>query len=213
MVMTGNTPAYKRLLFYKQSRLYKQSKKEFYEGRNLLTTSSSFSQVFTNNRLESQESNKEIKFYGLAFGSSTKDCKKRLGKPNYIDSRSPVIRGLKTFFYRLHIKGIKCILQVHFYQDQFFFGQMEIREGNTAVKNEIARLLCQKYEIESEVWHGTIIDSSQNQLIIKEDIVPSIAYITGDQFVLDSIKKSLLKKLKERNVSFNQKLEWLIDVV
>lgn len=95
MVWTRKRPTSKRLLFYKQSKLYKQSKKEFYEGRNLLTSSSSFSQLFVNHKLDSQSSHKDIKFYGLSFGSKTRDCRKRLGKPNFIDSRSLVIKGIK----------------------------------------------------------------------------------------------------------------------
>ena len=213
MVWTKANTSNKGLFFYRRSSSYKQSRKEFYEGRNLLSNSRSFGQVFANHRLESQQSAKEIKFYGLAFGSSSRACRKRLGKPNYVDSRSPVIKGLKTYFYRLHIKGVKCILQIHFFQDAFFFGQMEIREGNTEVKKEISKLLCQKYEIESDVWHGAIVDSMANQLLIKEDIVPSISYITGETEILLKIKHALLQKVKQKNINFNQKLEWLLDVV
>lgn len=213
MVWTKIRPTSKRLMFFRQSKLYKQSKKEFYEGRNLLTSSSSFSQLFVNHKLESQPSQKNIKFYGLAFGAKTKECRKRLGKPNFIDSRSLVIKGLKTFFYRIQIKGVKCILQVHFYQDQFFFGQMEIREGNLEIKKQISQLLCQKYEIESEHWQGAIVDHEGNQLLIKEDIIPSISYLTSNQQILGNIKQTLLNKVKEKNLSFNQKFEWLLDIV
>ncbi len=108
---------------------------------------------------------------------------------------------------------MKCILQVHFYQDQFFFGQMEIREGNVEVKKQIGQLLCQKYEIESDHWQGAIVDTQSNQLLIKEDIVPSITYLTGDQRVLEEIKTTLLDKVKEKRLSFNHKLDWLIDIV
>ena len=213
MAMLSTTHAYKRLFFLKKSRLYKQSKKDFYTGKNLLTSSSSFGQIFKNHRLESQQANKSIKFYGLEFGSSTKTCRKRLGKPNYIERESSVMGGLKAYFYRLRMKGIRCILQIHFYQDQFFFGQMEIREGNTALKNDINKLLCEKYGIETGVWHGTIADKDNNQLIIKEDTVPNITYVTGDQVLLQDIRQSLIKKLKTKDVTFNQRLEWLIDAI
>lgn len=213
MVWTKTRPTSKRLMFFRQSKLYKQSKKEFYEGRNLLTSSTSFSQLFVNHKLESQPTPKNIKFYGLEFGEKTKECRKKLGKPNFIDSRTFVTKGLKTYFYRLQIKGVKCILQVHFYQDQFFYGQMEIREGNLEVKKQISQLLCQKYDIESEHWQGAIVDQEENQLLIKEDIIPSISYLTGDQQILGEIKKALLKKAQEKNVSFNQKFEWLLDLI
>ena len=68
---------------------------------------------------------------------------------------------------------------------------MEIREGNLKIKKEIRNLIYRKYEIESLTSFGAIIDSNNNQLLLKEDIVQNITYITGNKQILSEIKKRL----------------------
>ena len=213
MVWTKYVPTYKRLFFYRKTKRYEQTRREFYQSRNLLNTPASFQQVFTNHRSQSQESHKEIKFYGLRFNSTTKECKKCLGKPNFIDAKQEIITGINTYFYRLQIKGVKYILQIHFYKDCFFYAQMEIREGNLKIKKEIRNLIYRKYEIESLTSFGAIIDSNNNQLLLKEDIVQNITYITGNKQILSEIKKDFMNREESKNSSLNQKLQWLIDVM
>lgn len=178
-------------LFGKKRRLYNQSRTDFYEGRNSLTTHTSLNAILNFNQLDSLSTSKPIQFYGLQFGQSYKETIKKLGKPNFVDKRRLAVKQQKTIFYRLTIKEVKCILQIHFFQDQFFYGKMELRGSNPTAKRDIGLLVCQKYGITEENWTGSILDPSGNLILIKENIVPNICYITGNKQIVQALRNEL----------------------
>lgn len=197
----------------KKRRLYQQSRTDFYEGKNALVSHASFDSILNLNHLESQYTGKDVQFYGLSFGQSLKETTKKLGRPNYVDNRKLALKHQKTIYYRLTIKEEKCILQMHYYRDQFFFGKMEIKGNNPITKRDIGQLICQKYGISQQDWTGSIIDSNQNKILIKENIVPNVCYITGDKVLMNEIRaelKSILTAKKYRQIGQS---ELLLDMV
>ncbi len=197
----------------KKRRLYKQSRSDFYEGRNALLSHVSFDSILNLNHLESIYTEKGVQFYGLSFGQTLKETIKKLGKPNYVDHRKLALKHQKTIYYRLTIKEERCILQMHYYKDQFFYGKMEIKGNDPVAKRVIGQLVCQKYNISEQDWTGSIIDSNQNKILIKENIVPNVCYITGDKVLMNEIRaelKSILIAKKYRHIG---QPELLLDMI
>ncbi|MBO3698135.1 hypothetical protein [Roseivirga sp. E12] len=210
---TLSFPDFPLLFGSKKRKLYKQSRADFYEGRNALVSHASFDSILNLNHLESLNTEKGIQFYGLSFGQSFKETIKRLGKPNYIDNRKLALKHQKTIYYRLTIKEERCVLQMHFHKDRFFFGKMEIKGNNPVAKRDIGQLVCQKYGIAEQDWTGSIIDASNNKILIKENIIPNVCYISGDKALLNEIRvelNSILNAKKYRQVGQS---ELLLDMV
>ncbi|OEJ99857.1 hypothetical protein [Roseivirga misakiensis] len=198
----------------KKRRRYQQSRIDFYEGRNALVSRSSFSVLFnSHDATPSRDTEKPIRFFGLEFGQSVKETIKKLGKPNYKDKRTLCLDKHTTIYYRLMIKQVKCILQMHYYQDQFFFGKMEIRSSNPQTKRDISALVCQKYGISENDWTGAIIDQNSNKVHIKQNMVPSVIYVTGNQFLLNRIKLELVPVQSTKRYSRLEQSELLLDMV
>lgn len=198
----------------KKRRLYRQSRVDFYEGRNALASTSSFNNILTSNTIDaSLSTDKRIKFYGLYFGQSLKETIKKLGKPNYKDKRSLVLKNQVTIYYRLTIKEVKCILQMHFYKDEFFFGKMEIRSSNPTVKRDIGELVCQKYGITEKDWTGSIFDNDGNKVLIKQNMIPNVCYITGDKTLIAALKMELNLIEQPKKYRRSGQTELLLDMV
>lgn len=210
---TLSFPDFPLLFGSKKRRLYKQSRADFYEGRNALVSCASFDSILNLNHLESLGTEKGIQFYGLSFGQSVKATIQKLGKPNYVDNRKLALKNQKTIYYRLTIKEERCILQMHYYKDQFFFGKMEIKGNNPVAKRDIGQLVCQKYGISQQDWTGSIIDSNQNKILIKENIVPNVCYISGDKDLLNEIRVELTSILNAKKYRQVGQSELLLDMV
>ncbi len=130
-----------------------------------------------------------------------------------MDNRKLALKHQKTIYYRLTIKEERCILQMHYYKDQFFFGKMEIKGNDPVAKRAIGQLVCQKYNIAQQDWTGSIIDSNHNKILIKENMVANVCYITGDKVLMNEIRselKSILLSKKYRQIGQS---ELLLDLV
>lgn len=196
-----------------KKRLYRQSRVDFYQGKNALSSHTTLNSVININNLDARSTEKNIQFYGLTFGQSIKDTIQKLGKPNYIDKRKLVSKNQKTIYYRLTIKGVKCILQMHYYKDQFFFGKMEISSSSVDIKKDLGQLVCQKYGITSENWTGSIIDSSNNIVLIKDNFIPNMSYISGDKDLFEQIRIELASVEKVNKYRRSGQTELLLDMI
>ena len=198
----------------KKRRRHHQSRVDFYEGRNALVSKTSFESIFNSHNLDTALStNKSIRFFGIRFGQSLKEAIKKLGKPNYKDQRPLSLKQHNTIYYRLTIKEVKCILQLHFYQDSFFFGKMEIRSSNPQIKRDIAELVCQKYGVSEKNWIGSIFDENGHKINIKQNIIPSVSYVTGDQEIIVAIKTELAAVKTQKRYGRLAQAELLLDMV
>ncbi len=197
----------------KKRRLYRQSRTDFYEGKNALSSHNTFISILNKTHLDALSTEKKIQFYGLTFGQSVKSTVQKLGKPNYTDKRKLVSKNQKTIYYRLLIKEVKCVLQMHFYKDQFFFGRMEIRGGNSSIKKDIGQLVCKKYGISQEGWTGSIVDIEKNIVTINDNFIPSMSYITGNKKLLDEIRRELTRSEKLKEYKQSGQTELLLDMI
>lgn len=186
----------------RKNRLYRQSRVDFYTGRNSLANTASLASIINKGIINSSCSIYDIAIQNIAFGMSSKQLIKIKGKPNFIQKKGLASTNIKSIFYRESLKGVKCILQFHFYKDQFFYGHMELRHNKCGFKEEVEELIKTKYGID-EIRNGSIIDQAGNQIFFKNDITPSLSYLTGDSLIKASIKNELneIKSINNRKAS------------
>ena len=102
---------------------------------------------------------------------------------------------------------------MHYYKDQFFYGKMEIKDNDPVAKRVIGQLVCQKYNISEQDWTGSIIDRNQNKILIKENIVPNVCYITGDKVLINEIRTELKSILIAKKYRHIRQPELLLDMI
>ena len=170
----------------RKRRSYYLGKEDFYQSRNALNVSSAFS-FHQEEYVRDNPTNREIKFYGVSFGKSEKEIKKLFGTPNFRQKKSLPLDSQITLFYKLNIKGIKCILQMHLYNDELFFAQIQLRDANTELRDIFLSLFKLKYGIESLCWNETIQDESGSRIALKDDIVPKASFFTHDRSIWKKI--------------------------
>lgn len=86
----------------------------------------------------------------------------------------------KTIFYKLNIKGIKCLLQMHLYEDRMFFAQIQLRDASSRIREEFLKLFQMKYGVGSLQWRETVEDQLGNKIALKDDVVPKALFFSGD---------------------------------
>jgi hypothetical protein len=177
--------------FRKKSLSYKSSRRDFYEGRNFLGQQGRINTIIQSTNLSLLDIEKPIKFYGLVFGTQYKAAIKHLGKPNYISNEKLVITDIKTIFYRITISGVKCILQLHFYEKQFFLGVIEMTNSFINQENGISKLVRDKYGITDSNWEGLIQDIDKNTIELNTGLVQRIIYTSGNPEVRSRIKTQI----------------------
>jgi len=170
----------------RKRRSYYLGKEDFYQSRNALNVSSSFS-FHREQYIKNNPTNKEIKFYGVSFGKSEREIKRIFGTPNYRQKKYLPLASQITLFYKLNIKGIKCILQMHLYEDQLFFAQIQLRDASAELRSVFLGLFRLKYGIEGLSWNETIQDESGSRVALMDDIVPKASFFTHDRAVWKKI--------------------------
>ena len=154
-------------------------REDFYQSRNVLNVSSSFN-FHKDEYFKNHSTSKEIKFYGVSFGKSEKEIKRIFGKPNFLQKKGLPLDSQVTLFYKLNIKGIKCILQMHLYENELFFAQIQVRDANPELRDIFLNLFKLKYKVDDLGWNETIKDNSGSRIALKDDIVPKASFFTHD---------------------------------
>ncbi|MGW8124148.1 hypothetical protein ACV07N_15925 [Roseivirga echinicomitans] len=185
------------------------SKSDFYEGKNYLSNQAQLLGLTKNlSNTTVENTDKCIRFYGVDFGQTSKSVVQHLGKPNYSSRKKSVLKNHKILFYRVTVCKVNCILQLHFLNDEFFLGVLEVKNSNVEIHKEITELVRKKYNIRQEDWVGTLIDSENNTLNIKEGMIQRMTYYTGNPLIRAEIKSQVEKihVLKEKHGHLNHEL-------
>ncbi|WP_420387607.1 hypothetical protein [Roseivirga sp.] len=177
----------------RRRKLYYLGKEDFYQSRNALNVSSAFN-FHKDYSSQTNATEKEIKFYGLNFGKSEKEIKRVFGKPNFRQKSGLPLEKQLTLFYKLNIKGIKCILQMHLYNNQMFFAQIQLRDANTEIRGVFLELFKLKYKIESLGWNQIIKDHRGARIMLKDDIVPKASFFSSDSRIWNDINSEFKEK-------------------
>lgn len=177
----------------KRRKLYYLGKEDFYQSRNALNVSSAFN-FHKDQSTQTNSTEQEIKFYGLNFGKSEKEIKRVFGRPNFRQKSGLPLDKQLTLFYKLNIKGIKCILQMHLYNDKMFFAQIQLRDANTEIRSVFLQLFELKYKIESLEWNQSIKDHKGARIMLKDDIVPKANFFSSDSSIWSEINSEFKKR-------------------
>lgn len=199
--------------FRKKKYRYLQSRESFYESRNYLASPGRLSSFIDRTSTNDLEAKKPIRFYGLEFGTSMKVTLDHLGKPNYMSKKSALLKKHVTIYYRITIAQVKCILQLHFLQDQFFLGLIEIRNATQEMKQEVMRLIKRKYNVDDDQWRGSICDADNHQIELKDDIVPYIVYKSGHEKINESIAVQLASITKVRQRYYEKRSDLFLEMI
>ncbi len=199
--------------FARKRNQYLQSRESFYEGRNYLSNYGRLESLVSGTPTDQIATKKDIKFYGLSFGSSLKQAISHLGKPNYTSKNNSILSKHKTIYYRITISRVKCILQLHFLHDHFFLGLIEIRSVNEEFKKEVADLIRKKYGIDNTNWIGKIVDGTQHRIELKNDIVPYIVYQSGHEDIREAIQLQLSKLDLSKQKIYEKRSDLILEMI
>lgn len=182
----------------KKKKLYNLGKEDFYQSLNALNVSSSFN-FHKDSNSKTHPTEKSIRFYGIEFGKTEKEIKRIFGKPNYLQKRNLPLNSQITLFYKLNIKGIKCTLQMHLYQDQLFYAQIQLRNSHALVKKTFLDLIRLKYNVSDIDWDQSIEDVAGGKIALKNDIIPKASYFSPDKALWKKIGQELSEKATEES--------------
>ncbi|MEC7753993.1 MULTISPECIES: hypothetical protein [Roseivirga] len=188
----------------KRRKLYYLGKEDFYQSRNALNVSSAFN-FHSRDTNQSYSTEKHIRFYGVEFGKTQKEIRRLFGKPNFAQKKGLPLDTQITLFYKLNVKGIKCILQMHLYRDQLFFAQIQLTDSNAQIKKVFLELFRMKYKVNELDWNNNLKDADDNRIALQDDIVPKASYFTGNKALWQEIRSELSSKEEAEN-------SWDIDI-
>jgi len=200
-------------IFSQQRGNYGQTKRDFYESRIYLQNLDKLANLFKSVRPTDLYTEKAISFYGINFGYSIKDTTNKLGKPNYRTTEKRLFNDHRIIFYRLKISNVNCILQLHFIDDTFFLGAIEMRTGNKELREGLFDLIKQKYEIKEAVVNNFVQDSSGSQIHVREDVIPYVIYTTGNSEIKEILLSSAKQPVEKMNRNQVYKGSLLLDVI
>lgn len=197
---------------FKKSRLYNQSRVDFYTGRNKLSIRSSLRDVVYRDTLHTPITDVEITTEQFTFGIHPKELLSKKGKANFKQDNHSSLPGLEAYFFRKKINDIKCIQQYHFFKNQFFYGHVEFRNCHTGFEIELKEMLRKKHEL--LVDHISEAKDKEGNLVwINAGISPSLNYLTGSEEILNAIKFDLEHIEEKKSALHLNKMEKLFDLI
>lgn len=127
----------------------------------------------------------------LAFGQSMADVIKLWGKPRASFSSGKAGHNIDIIFYRRDLIYENALLQLQFYNDQLFFFCMEVGKSMMSESSKLTMLskILPNYITPAypSVHSIPIIeDVQQHFILVKDDVVLNVCYLSGD-FAADKL--------------------------
>ncbi|MBI5217344.1 MAG: hypothetical protein HY958_00240 [Bacteroidia bacterium] len=144
-----------------------------------------------NTNINDINTERDIRFNHLPFGSSTKDLTKKIGKPRF-KFKHPHIENIVSYFYRRKFGPLKATTLFCFYNDNLIFGSFIFDNINTSKINELETIIIEKYlgNTDNTANISKILDSHLNKIEIVRSVDFRINFYCGN--------KSILLKLQEQ---------------
>lgn len=197
---------------FKKNRLYHQSRVDFYEGRNSLSRLTSLKNLVASDQLNIANSTEQIRILDIPFGADRKQIQKLKGNPNYFQKNKQALVEIDTIFYREKLFGVTCIIQLHLFNNQLFFGNIELRNNQPGFGEDIEKLIKDKYGVDCLI-NDSIVDQNGNQIHFKNGMIPNIGYLSGDKTMRTKLLKAINKlESKQNKKTFYQESK-LLDLI
>ena len=126
-----------------------------------------------------------------------KDVIKEYGSSN-CKIISEDLLGVEILFYKLKLGKYKMKLEFHFFNDKLFFYSYVFSMNNVKDKNEIIKIIKDKYSVKglSDKGSNYIIDDNKNIILTNNDINFSIYYLCNPKM----IKENFVERIDEKEV-------------
>jgi len=154
--------------------------------------------------------NIEIKFSkNLAFGDSLKKAKSELGQSDYevLDKNS---LGIEILVYKLLVGGIRVKCQLHFYKSKLFLFSYNFNNPSNVKRNEIIKILNNKYlKAAHDIELPIIVDNYNNCIMLKNNGQFEINYIAHESEFFNNALNLCIARVEDENsreISFFQNM-------
>ncbi|QHL87657.1 hypothetical protein GU926_09490 [Nibribacter ruber] len=159
-----------------------------------------------------------INFRGVEFGTSLKDAKQALGKPDLHANRDMEVEGHEILFYTSSIGSVRVTQCLHFKDNGFFLGQTIVRRPTQEQYKAFLEKVLDKYDLfpakglaVSELEEQLpVIDMERNRIEFTHAFHLTINYISGNPKVAEAFEDVRNQKQRKRSsarASFKEQVE------
>ena len=193
----------------KKGATYQQGRSEYYKVLNVLSSNASVESLKQIKFSAEKSLSVPIRCFGVVFEATEKEIRKKLGKANYRQQRVLGLPQLTTLFYKLKIKGIRCILEIHLYKKNVFCLHLLMKNGSQDERNEFLNSLARLYKTNKIDWGDKVIGKNGNVLYCQNDVTPRLTFLTGNKNYLESISADMKPKERESKSGYTlRQLDW-----
>lgn len=160
--------------------------------------------------IETYKTTQSILFKGkVPFDINLSTVVKILGRPHFVHNEESINQYL-TIYYKNKLNNIKNKSQLHFFDNQFFYGIQIFPYLTKSQQEEFSELLRIKYQYPSNVNYPiALIDHQQSLLMISVNFGLTLEYITGNTLLVEHVIQAL-KQLEMNNLTKDKKRRQLI---
>ena len=139
------------------------------------------------------ESYKDVVFKDLLWGMAPRDVVQRLGSARYKVDKLNDLNDHLILFFKKEIMDQKTVMQCHFLSNQLYFIHIDFLSSFSKEVGMIQEMIYKKYVPgRSLSAQGNCIkDCYQNKLIINNDVILSLSYISGTPALINMFEKQL----------------------
>jgi hypothetical protein len=150
------------------------------------------------------ETYKDVIFKDLLWGTTSRDVIHSLGSPRYKVDKLNDLTDHQILFFKREIMDQKTVMQCHFLHNQLYFLHIDFLSSLSKELEMIQQMIYRKYALNNTpgVPGNAIKDCYQNKLIINNDVILSLSYISG----MPSVAKILEKQLQRKSVTEKERI-------
>ncbi len=169
----------------------------YYHRENLLLTVQDFNKLIGHlNGNSTLKTHKKLQIKGCNLNDiNIKSIKSVFGEEDYkITEGLYFIENESIYYYKYRVKNFKYLMQLHFYNNIFFFGATKIYTDHIISdieKREILECIAEKYCPDHKIssFEVDIVDSDGNLLSTYDDLNLYVRYIPDNPTVEDLINR------------------------
>ena len=194
------------------------NKEEYFDRVNYPRTAVSLLNMVTDNKLVAENSDLAITFRGVEFGTTLKEAKQTLGKPDLHAHRDMEVEGHEILFYSSSIGSVRVTQCLHFKDDSFFLGQTILRRPSQEQYKAFLEKVLEKYDLMPSKGATVsdleaqlpVCDANRNRIEFTQAFHLTINYISGSPQVTEAFEDVRTQKQRKRSsarASFKEQVE------
>lgn len=190
---------------------FKSSKKKipkkgtsFYERENLIQTIKELNKVlYLLNSSKISKTNSSILFQNVELSAITeKKLTKDFGEESYCLEPNSGIHDHRIYFYRTTSQNLKLLIQLHFFEDKFFFAATKVYSDallTNSDKQKVLNQIISTYhpDMDNQSFDVDLIDPKGNILFAQDNVFYYMKYIANNS-TSQKLKKQYLGNEKPK---------------